>query len=300
MKVNYDVLIVGGGPAGLSAALAVGRMGRSALICDDGRPRNADSQQLNNFPSQDGIHPGDWKEKVRKNLKRYSTIKIENKSVRSIKKVDNTFESFVGDEVISTRKVILAYGIKEQLPNISGFKELWGKSVLHCTFCHGLEVKNEKLGFIIDSQNAVNVLPSIYELSKDLIIFTEGNQLSSEIKDKILKKNILIIENKINRLVYDGTNLKSVILDDESVISRDRLFLTPKIPYLMKSDLGEILGCEKIEAGLFKVSIRNETTVSGVFAAGDIMGMVHTVLLSAAAGNLAGAAAISSILGENF
>lgn len=147
---------------------------------------------------------------------------------------------------------------------------------------------------------AANVLPSVYELSKDLIIFTEGFQLSLEIKDKILKKNILIIENKINRLVYEGTNLKNVVLDDESVISRDKIFLTPKIPYLMKSDLGDKLGCEKTEFGVFKVSQRNETTVPGVFAAGDIMGMAHTVLLSAAAGNMAGAAAISSILSEDF
>lgn len=300
MKVNYDVLIVGGGPAGFSAALAVGRMGRSALVCDDGRPRNAGSQQLNNFPSQDGIHPVEWKEKVRANLKRYGTIEIENKSVMSIKKVDNIFESIVSDEVISTRKVILAYGIKEQLPSIPGFRELWGKSVLHCTFCHGLEVKNDKLGLIIDSQMAANVLPSVYELSKDLIIFTEGFQLSSEIKDKILKKNILIIENKISQLVHEGTNLKNVVLDDERIISRDKIFLTPKIPYLMKSDLGDILGCEKTEFGVLKVSQRNETTVPGVFAAGDIMGMAHTVLLSAAAGNMAGAAAISSILSEDF
>ncbi len=108
MKKNYDVLILGGGPAGLSAALAIGRMARTALVCDDGRPRNASSQHMNNFPSQDGVHPADWKIKVKKDLHKYNTIEIENKTVKTLQKKDGFFEAVVGEEVITFKKVILA------------------------------------------------------------------------------------------------------------------------------------------------------------------------------------------------
>lgn len=296
MKKIYDVLILGGGPAGLSAALAVGRMARTALVCDDGRPRNASSHQLNNFPSQDGIHPADWKKKVKSDLHRYSTIAFENKTVRSIKKIDQFFEVEIGEEIITFRKIILAHGVEEQLPEIPGIKELWGKSVLHCTYCHGFEVMNKKLGVILDSSMGINNLPSIYGLSKNLVIFTNGFKLDSGLIEKLLKKEILIIETKIKELLHDGAHLKSVVLEDERIIEREKIFLSPKIPFSMKSDFGEKLGCEKNEFGIFKVSPKNETTVPGVFAAGDIMGMAHTTLLAAAAGNLAGAGAVSAIL----
>lgn len=300
MNKKYDVLIVGGGPAGLSAALAIGRMGRTALVCDDGRPRNASSQQLNNFPSQDGTHPAEWKRKVKADLLKYPMVQIENKSVKSIEKKTDSFEALIDGNFITTKKIILAHGISEQLPDIPGMNELWGKSVLHCTFCHGFEVRNEKLGIIIDSPMAVHSLPSVYGLSKNLIIFTEGYPLELNLRDKILEKNLLLVETKIKSLICESDMLKNVVLEDGQSISLDRIFLTPKLPYLMKTDFGEKLGCEITESGTFKVSPRNETTVPGVFAAGDIMGMAHTTLLSAAAGNLAGAAAITSILSEEF
>lgn len=300
MKNRYDVLIVGGGPAGLSAALAVGRMGRTALLCDDGRPRNAASKHLNNFPSQDGIHPADWKREVKADLQKYNTVEIENNFVSSIEKKDHYFEAYVGGEIVTASKIILAYGVIDQLPDIPGLKELWGKSVLHCTYCHGFEVRNEKLGLILDSQIAVQSLPSVYELSKDLVLFTEGFKMEPNLKEKILEKNLLIVDTKIKALVHEEENLRKVVLEDGNIISIDRLFLSPRFPLLMKADIGEKLGCEETEFGVFKVSQRNETTVPGIFAAGDIMGMAHTVLLSAAAGNMAGAAAISSLLSEEF
>ena len=300
MKKIYDVLILGGGPAGLSAALAVGRMARTALICDDGRPRNASSNHLNNFPSQDGIHPADWKKKVKCDLKKYNTIEFENKTVKSIKKKNHFFEAEVEKEIITFRKIILAHGIDEQLPEIPGIKELWGKSVLHCTYCHGFEAKNEKLGLILDSPTGLNVLPSIYGLSKDLVIFTEGYKLETGLIEKLMNKGIHIIDTKIKELIHDEGRLKGIFLENERKVEREKLFLSPKIPFAMKSDFGEKLGCERNEFGIFKVSQKNETTVAGVFAAGDIMGMAHTTLIAAAAGNLAGAGAVSAILAEEL
>lgn len=300
MKKIYDVLILGGGPAGLSAALAVGRMARTALVCDDGRPRNESSHQLNNFPSQDGIHPADWKKKVKSDLHRYNTIAFENKTVKSIKKIDHFFEAKIGEEIITFRKIILAHGIEEQLPEIPGIKELWGKSVLHCTYCHGFEVKNEKLGLILDSTIGLNVLPSIYGLSKDLVIFTEGYKLETGLIEKLMNNGIHIIDTKIKELIHDEGRLKGIFLENERKVEREKLFLSPKIPFAMKSDFGEKLGCERNEFGIFKVSQKNETTVAGVFAAGDIMGMAHTTLIAAAAGNLAGAGAVSAILAEEL
>nr|BDT28923.1 hypothetical protein BHI3_23890 [Bacteriovorax sp. HI3] len=147
---------------------------------------------------------------------------------------------------------------------------------------------------------AYNILPSIYGLSKDLTVFTDGFNLEPEMREKILRKNVLIVETKIESLIYDGSVLKNVMMENGKSIVIDRLFIAPKLPFLMKSDLGIKLGSEVNEFGIFKVTDRNETTIPGVFAAGDAMSMVQTTLFAVASGNMAGAAAISSLLNEEF
>ena len=301
MSEVFDVLIIGGGPAGLSAAMSLGRMGKSALVCDDGRPRNAPAEHMNNFVSRDGLNPGEWRKSALRDLQKYQTIHFQSEKVLTVKKIDQHFLAQFESGQKTFRKVILAYGVQDQLPAVPGFKELWGKSVFHCPYCHGYEVRGTRLGLIANGKFLEHMLPMIYGLSKDTLIFTnEKSDLSNEAQEAIYKNKIRLVESKITSLNFNDTQLKSVVLANGEEIVRDGLFLAPKMPFQLKSQIGSDLGCEKTDFGFYKIDAFYKTTAHGVFAAGDIVSPMHSVLASAASGQVAGAAAVSEILHEDF
>lgn len=302
MSFDYEVLIIGGGPAGLSAGLTLGRISRTALICDDGKPRNAPSSHVNNFPTRDGIHPAQWRTEVRKNLEKYKTIEFFQGSVLTVEKLNPGFAATLSSgETKKFKKVILAYGVKDSLPPIEGFKELWGKSIFHCPYCHGFEVRGSRLGLFSNGDMAFHLLPIIYNLSPELVIFTNGNaEFNSEQWRLLEQKQIPVIEDKILRFNHENEKLQSVLLSNGETIERDGLFYTLNLPLQLKSNIGESLGCQKTQFGTYKVTEKNETTVPGVFAGGDNMTMAHSVLFSSAAGSMAAAASVFELLGEEL
>ncbi|KYG70634.1 alkyl hydroperoxide reductase [Bdellovibrio bacteriovorus] len=302
MNKTLEVLIIGGGPAGLSAAMSLGRIGRTALVCDDARPRNEASEHLNNFPTQDGVHPAAWRKEARQDLEKYSTIQFFSGSVISVEKNSSHFRArFSSGEVKDFRKVILAYGIQDRLPPIPGIKELWGKSVFHCPYCHGFEVRNQKLGIIGNGKFLAHGIPMFSALSKDVAVFTNGPaDFSEDLKMLMKKNNIEIVEKRIERLLFEGMNLRGIRFEDGSINEREALFATPLLPFQMKSDIGQNLGCEKNEMGLYQVNEMKQTSVLGVFAAGDNMTMMQSVLQAAASGSMAGAAAVFELVNEDF
>lgn len=302
MDYDFDALIIGGGPAGLSAGMTLGRIGRTALICDDRRPRNAPALQMNNFPGHDGLHPEEWRKQARRDLKKYQTIASFEGTVLDLKKEAQGFTAKLSSgRTVTVRKVLLASGIVDKLPAAPGFQELWGKSIFHCPFCHGFEHRGERLGVVSDGEMALHFLPMIWGLSKDLILFTQGeSQLSVQDKNQLRQKNVRIVESKIKNLSYEGEDLKNVICESGEEFARDRLFITPQFPFQHKSLLGESLGCEKTELGLLKVDPRSETSVPGLYAAGDNMTMQQSVLLACAAGVVAGVGMVHALLTEDF
>lgn len=302
MNKLMDVLIIGGGPAGLSAAMSLGRIGRTALVCDDARPRNEASEHLNNFPTQDGIHPATWRKEARRDLEKYKTIQFFSGSVASVEKHTNFFRARLSSgEVTDFRKVILAYGIQDRLPAIPGLKELWGKAVFHCPYCHGFEVRNHKLGLVGNGKFLAHGIPMFSALSKDVVVFTNGPaDFPEELKLQMKKNNIEIVEKKIKKLLFEGTRLQGLEFEDGTVKERDALFATPLLPFQMKSDIGQSLGCEKNDMGLYQVNEMKQTSVPGVFAAGDNMTMMQSVLQAAASGSMAGAGAVFELVNEDF
>lgn len=302
MESDYDVLVIGGGPAGLGAAMALGRMSRRALICDDDHPRNAPAEHMNNFPSRDGTSPTEWRRLVRKDLEKYETVHFYKGSVLSVERDGSHFLTTISSgKIMRSKKVILAYGVLDKLPSIPGARELWGKSIFHCPYCHGFEVRGTRLGLIANGDLAEHLTPMIYSLSKDLILFTNGpSHIKSDFKDHLKMNNVKVIEDEIRLLEHEGTKLKTVVLKDGETFERDGLFLAPSLPFQSKSSIGESLGCEKNEMGLYKVNPMGKTTADGVFAAGDIMIAAHSVLNAAAAGQMAGAGAVFELLNEEF
>lgn len=298
MNYDYEVLIVGGGPAGLSAALTLARIHRTALICDDGQPRNAPSSHMNNFPGYDGVHPEFWREQVQKDLKKYPSIQNFKGSVLNLKKHESYFlAELSGGRQVKIKKVILAYGIKDKMLPIDGFEEMWGKAIFHCPFCHGYEIMGSKLGLLIKNEMALHSFPLIHSLSNDLTLFFDGEVvLSDEQLESLKKKNLPIKIHKVVKIHSNDNKLKSLELEDGKKITIDYLFYAAKFPFQTSSELGQSFGCKTNSFGLYEVNDFGATTVPGVFACGDNMQMMQSVLLACASGVKAGASAISELL----
>lgn len=299
---KYDVLIVGGSHAGLSAAMAIGRLQRSALIVDGGQARNSVAEQAHNIAGLDGQGPNDLRENARRDLLEYKTIKFQKGFVESIRKVDGNFEAkLISGELILSRKVILAFGVKDELPAIDEIWDLWGKSVFHCPFCHGHEFKNKKIGLIGNGHYLEHMIPMMLNLSPDLIVFPqEALNVDNVVLKNIENRNIKVYSSKIKRLVRDNGRLKGVFLEDGVEIELNALLVAPVGKVRLSSDIGEQLSCDKDEDGFIKVDAIGKTSVDGIFAAGDITSRFQSVVQALASGQKAGAATIMELSHEDF
>lgn len=294
---TYDAIIVGGGPAGLSAALTLGRIDYRALVCDDNKPRNYPSEHMNNFPSQDGLHPQKWRELARKDLQKYSSIESYNGAVTGIKRASTGFAAdLASGETVTARYVILAYGVKDRLLPIPGFQELWGKSIFHCPFCHGYEIKDQSIGFIMKSTMGLHTLHLLAHLAKDITVMTDGDlELNPDHLKTLERFNIALIRTPIERLQHHNDKLQSVDFQDGAKLGLNYLFYASAPPLIMKSQIGTELGCQKSELGFYQVNEFGETTVPGVFACGDNSSLAHSVLLACASGTKSAMSVIANL-----
>tara|TARA_Y100000768_G_scaffold388955_1_gene389271 strand:- start:21236 stop:22237 length:1002 start_codon:yes stop_codon:yes gene_type:complete len=299
---KYDVLVIGGSHAGLSAAMALGRLRRSTLVVDAGKPRNQASEHANNLIGMDGIHPDIWRDKARADLKKYKTIEIVSGKVIDVQKIGDSFKAQLenGQEV-QVRKLILAYGIKNKLPDIEGIWEHWGKSVFHCPYCHGFEFRDQRIGMVIGANFAEHMVPMMINISKDLVLFTEdADTLSNEFRDNLKRNKIKLITTKISSLESEESELKYIVLENGEKIPVKGIIVGPIMPLEMNANFADELNLEKDEMGFIKADMLGETSMQGVFAAGDIMTMQHSVLGAAATGQMAGAGVVGQLSQEEF
>ena len=300
MKSDYEVLIIGGGPAGLGAAMALGRLRRSVLVCDDFRPRNLAAAHMHNFAGHEGLSPLEWRKKARQDVEQYDTVKFFEGAVTSVVKIHGGFEATLSSKSsVTVKKVILAYGVQDRLPPIPGMQELWGKSVFQCPFCHGFEYRGRRVGVIANGALAMRVLPMIFGVTSDITLFTHGkSELTAEQTEILRRRKVRIVEHPVEKLIHDEDALHGAIAGGE-LIEQDAI-LGGGPPFQMKSDVGESLGCEKNEMGLYKVGEGNRTNVPGIYAAGDSITMQQSVVGALATGQWAGATASQDLLNEAF
>jgi len=299
-NTKFDVIIIGGSYAGLSAAMALGRALRSVLIIDSGLPANRQTPHSHNFITQDGEIPGVIAEKAKAQVLNYDTVKFHYGLAVSGKQIESGFEiKTQAGSVFETGKLIFATGLKDIMPDIKGFEECWGISVIHCPYCHGYEVRNEKTGVLANGDTAFHYAQLIRNWTDDLTIFTNGqSMLTPQQTDTIARHHIPIIEKEIAYLKHDKGQLERIVFSDHSSFELKALYARPAFEQHCK--IPELLGCELNEQGLLKIDMFQTTTVANVFACGDNTNPMRSVAFAVSAGNMAGAIVNNSMTMEVF
>lgn len=298
--MNFDVIIIGGSYAGLSAAMSLGRALRNVLIIDSGKPCNRQTPHSHNFLTRDGQTPAALSALAKEQVMNYKTLTFYEGLAVSGTKTENGFEIHTqsGDR-FSAKKLVFASGIRDIMPDIEGFAECWGITAIHCPYCHGYEVKQERTGILANGDGAFEYARLISNWTQDLTVFTNGpSTLSEEQTAKIRSHNINIIEKEISSLEHENGYLRRIIFKDQSDFPLKAVYSRPQ--YEQHSDIPAALGCELTEQGLLKIDAMQRTTLPGVYACGDNASAMRSVANAVAMGSFAGAALNREMVEEAF
>lgn len=297
---NFEVLVIGGSYAGLSAAMSLGRSLRRVLLIDSGQPCNKQTPHSHNFLTQDGQKPATIAATALAQVKQYASVTFyEGKAINCVR-TEKGFELITekGD-LFRGQKIIFATGIKDLMPDITGFAECWGISVIHCPYCHGYEVRNQQTGILANGDMAFHYAQLIHNWTPQLVIFTNGpSTLSPEQQTKLKQRRIEIIETPIAHFDQTNGQLNAVVFQDESTFHLKAIYARPA--FVQSTNIPLALGCELTEQGLIKVDAFQKTTVAGVFACGDATNPMRSVALAVATGSATGAFVNHELIGETF
>lgn len=285
---NFDVLIIGGSYAGLSAALALGRALRRVLIIDSGLPCNRQTPHSHNFLTNDGEKPDAIAQKAKAEVLKYDTVQFMEGLAVSGRQVEQGFAvTTENGTTFTAQKIIFATGVKDLLPAIPGFAACWGISVIHCPYCHGYEVHSQKTGILANGEFAFHYARLLRNWTDDLVVFTNGPaELSGEQRQKIKSHHIPILEKTIASMNHENGQLREVVFSDGTTFALNVLYARP--PFEQHCNIPELLGCELTDQGFLKVDMFQKTTVEGVFACGDNAFPMRSVANAVASGSMAG------------
>lgn len=297
---TFDVIIVGGSYAGLSAAMSLGRSLRTVLVIDNGKPCNIQTPHSHNFLTQDGKTPKEISTLAKEQVQKYETIEFYDGLATEGKKTENGFEIRTKrGEIFEANKLIFATGIIDEVPNIKGFWDCWGISLIHCPYCHGYEFKTKKTGIIANGERAFHIASLVNNLTKDLTILTRGKaDFTEEQFQKLRTNNIDIIQTEIEEIKHQNGYIENLILSDGQKLKFEAVY--GAFPFHQHSDIPESLGCEMTEMGHIKTDQFQKTNVAGLYACGDNSSPMRSVANAVYTGNLAGAMVNAELVGENF
>ncbi len=285
----YDVIIVGGSAAGLSAALVLGRFRRRVLICDHQKPRNAPAQAAHNFFTRDGTPPAELLQIGREQLRPYSTVQYQTAEVVSLKPITGGFDvQTAAGAILQSRRVLLATGVRDELPAIPGLAAYWGKGgVHHCPYCHGWEVRDQKIVIVGNGDVVYHLAALLSALSADISACLRGDPPpTAEQQSKLQQMGVTVYDTGIEAIAGDSGHVRGVRLGDGRLLPCQAIFVgTKPQPH---SSLAHEIGCEFDDRGYVKVDELGRTSVPNVYAAGDMVTPFHQLVMAAASGTAAG------------
>jgi thioredoxin reductase len=297
----WDTVIVGGGPAGLSAALVLGRCCRRVLVCDNGQPRNRASKALHGFITRDGIAPSEFLQLAREQLQRYKNVQLVDSEVTDIaRESKNLFRVALTDGRFElTRKVLIATGVVDQLPPIPRIDEFWGKSVHQCPYCDGWELRGAPVAVYGKRTRGLEMARALTAWTSDIALCTDGRSgFSDEVRTHLQRNGIEVIEEKIVELEGEDGQLQALVFDGGRRLPRRALFFDT--PCVSRLDLARKLGCQITRKGAVRCGQYEATSVPGVFVAGNLIKDVQLVIVAAAEGTRAAFGINRSLTREDF
>jgi thioredoxin reductase len=297
----YDVIIVGAGPAGLSAALMLGRCRRRVLVCDNGRPRNAASHAMHGYLTRDGIPPRDFLSLGRTQLQQYETVQlIDVEVVAAACDPRNCFGvTLATGQRHVARKLLLATGVIDHVPRIPGFAELYGRSVFHCPYCDGWEIRDAPWAVYGKGERAYGLALELTTWTRDIVVCTDGpSELDDRQRSRLERVGIGIREEPIARLEGAGGVLARVVFESGDPLPRRALFFTTG--QKQRSELAFAFGCEFNDKGTVRTGKYEATQVPGLYVAGDASRAVQWVVVAAAEGAEAAFAINTDLLREDL
>ncbi len=295
----WDVVIVGGGPAGLSAALVLGRCRRRVLLCDSGRPRNYVSHELHGFLTRDCSEPAQLRRIGREQLQRYRTVELRDVLVKDAAPHVQGFEiELQNGERMRCRKLLLASGVRDELPDVEGFEELYGKTAFHCPYCDGWEWRDRAVAVYGRGEKGKALALELLGWSRDVVLFSHGEEILSEnAQDELTRNGINYFETPVQRFERDGEQLRGIRLADGKLVEREVLFFST--PTNQGCAMASGLGCQFDEKGAVRTGGYEETNVPGLYVAGDASRHAGLAIVAAAEGARAAFAINTELLRED-
>jgi thioredoxin reductase len=285
MPKTFDVVIVGAGPAGLSAGLILGRCRRSVLICDTGNPRNAASHSLNGYLTRDGIPPREFLALGRKELGPYETVQLRDISATAAACDESgVFHVTLGDgQVVTSRKLLIATGVCDNVPEIDGIGAMYGRSVFHCPYCDGWELRDQPIAIYGRGHRGLGLSLELTAWSRDLVLCTDGpSDIDAEGSARLERNGVKLREERIASLEGRDGILERIIFQTGSPLPRRAMFFTTG--QFQRSALAISLGCEINEKGTVRTGRYESTHLAGLYVAGDASRAVQWVIVAAAEG----------------
>jgi thioredoxin reductase len=294
---NFDVIVIGGGAAGLSAALVLSRARRKVLVVDSGTPRNAPAAHMHGFLSRDGLPPSELLTIGRDEVTGYGGTVLDGAVSELVPDGAGGFAVLLADgRQLSARRLLVATGLRDELPDIPGLRERWARDVLHCPYCHGHEVRDQPLGVLGGSPDAVRYAQIIRQWSSDVVYFTPDGTLTADERSQLVARSIGIVEGTVTRVLIEDDQLCGVEMDDGRAVARNALFVPPR--FVPNHDLLVGLGCDVDETG-WVVTDGGRTSVPGVWVAGNVANPRAQVITAAGEGSAAAIAINADLVDED-
>jgi thioredoxin reductase len=305
---DYDVVVVGGGAAGLSAALVLGRARRRVALVDAGEPRNAPAAHMHGFLGSDGLPPSEFLARGRAEVGGYG-VDLVSSTVTGIAVCDTRplsrrrFRVTLAEgSIVRARRVLVSTGLRDDVPDIPGVRERWGRDLLHCPYCHGYEVRNQPLGVLAGEPSTVEEslvhAQHIRQWSDDVVFFANGAALSVGQRERLVARAIGIVDATVTRLVIENDQLTGVETAGGHVVPRSAVFVRPQ--FLANDTVLTDLGCATGANGWVTVDPTAATSVAGVWAAGNAVNPRAQVITAAGEGSAAAIAINNDLVDEDL